>query len=138
MTVYDAAALNEIGKDGLPAHLGIDVVTADREHIALAMPVRQDVLSPLGFLHSGVIVTMADTACAYGTINNLPQGANGYTTIEMKSNFLYSVFEGMVACVATPVNITPTTQIWDAIVTSMQEERNLAVFRCTQMILYPY
>jgi uncharacterized protein (TIGR00369 family) len=88
-----------------------------------------------GFLHAGAVVSLADTACGYATVRNLPEGASGFTTIELKSNFLGTALEGDVTCVARPVHRGRTTQVWDAEVRSEQTGKTIAFFRCTQMIL---
>jgi uncharacterized protein (TIGR00369 family) len=67
----------------------------------------------------------------------LPNGAVGFTTIELKSNFLGTTLDGNVDCIARPVHRGRTTQVWDAVVTHRETGKSIALFRCTQMILYP-
>ena len=67
----------------------------------------------------------------------LPQGASGFTTLELKANFLGTAREGAIACLARPVHLGRTTQVWDAEVTLEGTETRLALFRCTQMVLWP-
>jgi len=93
-------------------------------------------MAPNGYLHAGTVVTLADTLCGYGCIANLPGDASGFTTIELKSNHLGTALEGTIVGVATPLHRGKTTQVWDAVVTHKESGRTLAVFRCTQMILY--
>jgi 1,4-dihydroxy-2-naphthoyl-CoA hydrolase len=88
-----------------------------------------------GFLHGGSVVTLADTACGCGTINSLPADAVGFTTLELKSNFLGTARDGFVECVATPVHRGRTTQVWDANVTIAGADKSIARFLCTQLIL---
>ena len=75
--------------------------------------------------------------CGYGCLLNLPEGAGGFTTVELKSNHLGTTLDGTVAARATPVHLGRSTQVWDAVVTHVQSGRTLALFRCTQMVLYP-
>jgi uncharacterized protein (TIGR00369 family) len=82
-------------------------------------------------------VALADTACGYGCRAHLPEGAEGFTTIELKSNFLGTARDGVIECVAVPAHMGSTTQVWDATVTRRSDGRTIALFRCTQMILYP-
>jgi 1,4-dihydroxy-2-naphthoyl-CoA hydrolase len=82
-------------------------------------------------------VTLADTASGYGCIAHLPEGANGFTTIELKSNFLGTAREGTIDCVATGAHFGRTTQLWDAVVTHRDSGKTIALFRCTQLVLYP-
>jgi uncharacterized protein (TIGR00369 family) len=79
---------------------------------------------------------MADTSAGYGCAANLPEGASGFTTVELKSNHLGTAREGRVLCVARAVHLGRTTQVWDAVVTSQASGKTMALFRCTQMVLY--
>lgn len=89
-----------------------------------------------GYLHAGTIVTLADTCCGFGCITSLPEGAESFTTIELKSNFLATSRQGRVYCEATMAHGGRKTQVWDAVVTN-EENKALALFRCTQFLLYP-
>ena len=128
---------NQRGAGKLPGHLGIVVTLATPHRMQAELPVQPHLLAPNGFLHAGSVVTLADTLCGYGCLLNLPEGASGFTTIELKSNHLGTTLEGALAVVATPAHIGRTTQVWDAVVTHVQSGRTLALFRCTQMVLYP-
>jgi 1,4-dihydroxy-2-naphthoyl-CoA hydrolase len=94
---------------------------------------RSDLLAPNGYLHAGTVVALADTACGYGCIASLPEGGTGFTTIELKTNFLGTAREGVLACVATLLHGGRTTQVWDAVV--LHGDRTIALFRCTQLVL---
>ncbi len=128
--------LNQFGARNLPGHLSIVFTHADPTEIKAELVVREELMAPNGFLHAGSIVTLADTCAGYGCIANLPPGAVGFTTIELKSNHLGTAREGTIACVARPVHLGKTTQIWDAVVTNKDTGKTVALFRCTQMVLY--
>ena len=104
-------------------------------HATLA--VRPELMAPNGYLHAGTVITLADTASGYGCIANLPEGAVGFTTIELKSNFLGTAREGTIECVARAVHVGRTTQLWDAVVTHRETGKTIALFRCTQLVIYP-
>ena len=129
--------LNQHGAQNLPGHLGIVIDVANREEIRSHLVVAKTLMAPNGFLHAGSVVTLADTSCGYGCVANLPEGASGFTTIELKSNHLGTARDGTVDCVATPAHLGRTTQVWDATVTHRESGKTIAIFRCTQMILYP-
>jgi uncharacterized protein (TIGR00369 family) len=120
----------------LPGHLGIVVTHVGSAELRAEFDIKNFHIAPNGFLHAGSVVTLADTASGYGCIANLPEGATGFTTIELKSNHLGTARQGIVQCVATAVHLGRTTQVWDAVVTSKESGRTIALFRCTQMILY--
>jgi uncharacterized protein (TIGR00369 family) len=127
--------LNAIGVGKFPGHIGFRVVAVDVGRVEAEFDVEPHHLAPNGYLHAGTIVTLADTACGYGVRTALPDGAVGFTTIELKSNFLGTALEGTLRCVASKVHGGRTTQVWDAVVTA--GERTVALFRCTQLVLYP-
>ena len=87
--------------------------------------------------HHRSVVTLADTSSGYGCVANLPAGATGFTTIELKSNHLGTALDGTIECVASAVHLGKTTQVWDAVVTHKETGKTIALFRCTQLILYP-
>jgi uncharacterized protein (TIGR00369 family) len=126
--------LNAAGAEMLPGRLGVEVDEAEDGRVRAHMDVREHHLAPNGYLHAAAVVALADTACGYGCILSLPDGATGFTTIELKTNFLRTANEGTIACEAHRVHGGRTTQIWDATVTA-PDGRPLALFRCTQLIL---
>jgi 1,4-dihydroxy-2-naphthoyl-CoA hydrolase len=135
--VPDLAHFQRFGAATLPGHLGIQILEVSAERVRAALTIRQAVLAPNGFLHAGTVVTLADTCAGYGCIEALPDGANGFTTIELKSNHLGTALDGVIECVATPAHIGRTTQVWDATVTHRETGKTIALFRCTQLVLYP-
>jgi uncharacterized protein (TIGR00369 family) len=128
------AQLQEMGTSGLPGLLGIDFYEAGEGYVLARLELGEKHMAPNGYLHAGTVVTLADSACGYGSILNLPDGATGFTTIELKTNFLRSAQTGTIACEARLVHGGRTTQLWDAAV-SDPEGRKMALFRCTQLML---
>jgi 1,4-dihydroxy-2-naphthoyl-CoA hydrolase len=135
-TLRTPQKFNSIGAGKLPGHLGIVITEVSASRVSGELPVVESVMAPNGYLHAGTIVTLADTVSGYGCIANLPADAAGFTTIELKSNHLGTTLDGTIVAVATPLHRGKTTQVWDAVVTHKESGRMLAVFRCTQMILY--
>jgi 1,4-dihydroxy-2-naphthoyl-CoA hydrolase len=128
--------LNKIGIGKLPGHLGIVITQATESEVRAEIAVEEMHMAPNGYLHAGTIITLADTCAGYGCIVNLPPGATGFTTIELKSNHLGTAKEGTILASAKPVHLGKTTQVWDTIVTRGDSGKTIALFRCTQMILY--
>lgn len=128
---------NSFGAEYLPGLLGIEFTKVEMAEVMARMVLRKALWAPNGFLHAGAIVTLADTCCGYGTIRNLPQGATGFTTVELKSNFISSARDGALLCTARPLHCGRSTQLWDAAVSHEASARPIAHFRCTQIILWP-
>jgi uncharacterized protein (TIGR00369 family) len=128
---------NAGGAENLPGLLGIVFEKVESAEVVAKVTVRKALMAPNGYLHAGTVVTLADTCCGYGTVMSLPEGASGFTTIELKSNFFGSAREGTLVCVARPLHQGRTTQVWDATVTPVGGSKPIAQFRCTQMVLWP-
>jgi len=137
MNTHTPAYFNQIGADTLPGHLGIEILEVGGQRLAAQLPIKPHLLAPNGYLHAGSVVTLADTAAGYACIANLPEGATNFTTIELKSNHFSTAREGVITCVATAAHMGRTTQVWDVVVTNAANGKTVALFRCTQMILYP-
>lgn len=136
-TDFTIERLNRMGQEYLPGFLGLEMLTLAQGSLQSRMPVKKLHFAPNEFLHAASIVALADTTCGYATFAHLPQGAESFTTIELKSNHLATVREGSIACIATAQHLGRNTQVWDAIVTDEASGKKLALFRCTQMILWP-
>jgi 1,4-dihydroxy-2-naphthoyl-CoA hydrolase len=121
----------------LPGLVGVEILSVTAAGVESRMAVRREVMAPNGFLHAASVIALADTSCGYGCVALLPEGAKGFTTIELKSNFLGTAREGAIYCRATPVHVGRNTQVWDAVVTNEATEAKIALFRCTQMVLWP-
>jgi len=127
---------NHIGVGRLPGHLGLVITHVGPKQVRSELAVRPELMAPNGFLHAGSVVTLADTSSGYGCVAHLPEGATGFTTVELKSNHLGTARDGTLDCEAVAVHLGRTTQVWDATVTHRETGKTIALFRCTQMVLY--
>jgi uncharacterized protein (TIGR00369 family) len=130
----DLDTLSALGSAGFPGQLGVRVIEAGGGRARAQLDIRPEHLAPNGYLHAGAVVGFADTTCGYGCFISLPEGATGFTTVELKTNFLGTAREGLLTAEASMVHGGRTTQVWDAVVRA--EGRTLALFRCTQLVLY--
>jgi len=133
---HTADELNALLPGTLPGLLGLTITAHEPGRLEAALDVRPELLAPNGYLHAATVIALADTACGYGCLAHLPDGARGFTTIELKSNFLGTAVDGTIGCVATPAHLGRTTQVWDATVATA-DGATIALFRCTQMVLWP-
>ncbi len=125
---------NDVSAGTFPGLVGIEFDEVGNGAALARLAVRPELLAPNGYLHAGAVVALADTACGYGCIASLPDGARGFTTIELKTNFLGTAREGTLECRSELVHGGRTTQVWDATVTS-EAGKKVALFRCTQLLL---
>ena len=131
------ADLNRASEGKLPGHLGLEVTSVEVGKLTGRMPVRPDLVAHIGFLLAGVVLSVADILCAYGVSTSWPEGASGFTTAEVKCNFMSTLREGAAVCTAELLHGGRTTQVWDAQFRDEATGKLLAAFRCTQIILYP-
>ncbi|MAT34780.1 MAG: hypothetical protein CMK06_06515 [Ponticaulis sp.] len=123
--------------DTLPAHLAIRLTKTERSQFEGEFEVERFHMAPNGFLHAGSVVSLADSLCGFACMANLPAAASGFTTVELKSNFFGTARDGRVIGKSVPVHLGRTTQVWDCEVTHKDTGKRMALFRCTQMVLYP-
>ncbi len=128
---------NQLSEGSLTAYLGISITSVSHGHVIAELPIKPSLLAPNGYLHAGSVVTLADSAAGFGCMESLPQGATGFTTIELKSNHLGTARDGVIYCTASIAHEGKTTQVWDAVVKNKLTHHTIALFRCTQLILYP-
>ena len=129
--------LTERQAGNLPDLLGLEWLEARHGYVKGRFTVAKHHMAPNGFLHAASVIALADSASGYGCVVSLPEGGSGFTTIELKSNFLGTVREGGVLCEAKLAHGGRQTQVWDAVVTAEATGKTIALFRCTQMVLYP-
>ena len=136
-TELTAEVFNTRSAGHLPGLTGVEILSVSEKEVRSRMAVRREVMAPNGFLHAASVIALADTSCGYGCVAHLPPGASGFTTIELKSNFVGTAREGTILCRAFPVHLGRTTQLWDAEVTIEAGGTRNALFRCTKMVLWP-
>lgn len=133
---FTLEAANRRGAGFLPALFGFRVTAICEGRIDAELDVRPQILAPNGYLHAAAVVALADTSCGYGCLAHLPPDASNFTTVELKTNFLGTARDGTIECTARPVHLGRMTHVWDATVVRKDDQKTIALFRCTQMILY--
>lgn len=127
--------LNQRLAGSFTGSLGAQVRSTAPNALVMELPVEPRHLASNGFLHAGVVITLADSSCGFGCYAHLPPGAHNFATIEVKTNFLRTARQGIIRSEAQLIHGGRTTQVWDATVLDTSD-RTLALFRCTQLILY--
>ena len=134
---FTCESFNRNAAEYLPGYLGIEITALAEGSASGRMLIQRLHFAPNEFLHAASIVALADTTCGCATLAHLPEGAQSFTTIELKSNHLGTLREGSVVCDAKARHFGRNTQVWDAEVSDEASGRKLALFRCTQMVLWP-
>ncbi|ABD87906.1 PaaI family thioesterase [Rhodopseudomonas palustris] len=117
------------------ALIGVQFTEAMPERVTAIITVRDDLCTLGGVIHGGAVMALADTIGAAATFINLPEGAQGTTTIESKTNFIGPAKAGVtVRAVAEPVHRGRRTQVWQTRIET-EEGRLVAVVTQTQLVL---
>lgn len=133
-----SARLNEMQQGFLPGVQGVEITEGRHGYVVARLTVEQRHMAPNGYLHAATAVMIADTVCGYGCRISVPEGATGFTTIETKSNHLATATPGQaITAEGRLAHGGRMTQVWDAEVKNAETGKTIALFRCTQMILYP-
>jgi 1,4-dihydroxy-2-naphthoyl-CoA hydrolase len=130
-----AERLHEKQANTLPGRFGLVVTRIEEGRLDAELAVQPWMLAPNGYLHAASVLLLADTAAGYASVAHLPQGAKNFTTIELKSNFIGTVREGTIRTECRAEHLGRKTHIWSATVFG-PADRRLALFRCTQLILW--
>jgi 1,4-dihydroxy-2-naphthoyl-CoA hydrolase len=131
------AGLNRFASTKHPGMVGIEILTCTKEEVTGHFTVTEPVVAGTGFLWAPVVITLADWLCAAGIGEHIDFEQAGFTTVELKTNFLGTAREGeRVFGRARPTHLGRTTQVWDVDVINTASDKTIALFRCTQMILY--
>ena len=128
--------LNAASQGTLIELLGIRFTHVENGLCRGELVLKPEHLAANGYLHAATVIALADTAAGYGCVASLFEGAVGFTTIELKSNFFGTARDGTIKAEARMRHGGRTTQIWDAEVETA-DGRALVAFRCTQLILWP-
>lgn len=127
---------NEKSKNYFPEAMGITITEASQSYMMGEMMIVKGLFAPNQYLHAGSIVSLADTVAGYACIAHLPQGGKTFTTIELKTNFIATAKEGKICCEARPAHMGKTTHVWDVNIWHQSTQKQMALFRCTQLIIY--
>lgn len=126
--------LEAVGADKLPGTLDMHIDVLEHGRAVLSLDIGIKHFASNGYLHAGTVVSLADTAAGYGCVASRPDGVTGFTTIELKANFLGTALSGRLEAEAEMVHGGRTTQVWDAQV-RRPDGKTIGLFRCTQMLL---
>jgi 1,4-dihydroxy-2-naphthoyl-CoA hydrolase len=129
--------LNARSGENLPGYLGVELTDLREFELESRMTLRKIHFAPNTYLHAASVIALADTTCGYATVAHLPAGASSFTTIELKSNFLGTTRGQGIICKARAQHLGKNTQVWDAEVFDEETHKKIALFRCSQMILWP-
>ncbi len=103
--------LTTIHIDTAAARLGIEFLEVGDDFVRGRVPVDERTRQPVGILHGGVSVVLAETLGSCGAAYAAPAGHRA-VGLDINANHLRAVSEGWVTGIARPVHIGRTTHVW--------------------------
>ena len=132
--VPSLADANELSGGSLIGHLGIEFIEVGHDHLIARMPVDHRTRQPLGLLHGGASVALAETLASWAAIFTIDHGKASCVGMEINANHIRSVTSGWVTGVARPIALGRTTQVWDIRITR-DDGKLVCICRCTMAVI---
>jgi len=121
-------------KYSLVEHLGIKIVKREQGLVVATMPVDDRTRQPLGFLHGGASVALAETVASVGAFDLIDQETEAAVGLEINANHVRGKRDGTVTATGTLLHRGRTTMVWDVRITD-EEGRLICASRCTIAII---
>ena len=121
---------NELSATSLIGHLGIEFVEAGEDYLTARMPVDDRTRQPVGVLHGGASVALAETLASWAATLTVDLALASCVGMEINANHLRSVRSGWVTGVARPIALGRRTQVWEVRITD-DDGHLVCVSRCT-------
>lgn len=121
--------LSQLTHGGLADRLGIKIAELTPQRVIATMPVTPDHHQPLGYLHGGASVALAETVASIGAFFNCPPGKATFG-LEINANHIRPKRDGVVTAIGAPLHIGKSTQVWEVRIVD-EQERLICISRCT-------
>ena len=115
--------------------LGIELLDASRELVRARLQWRPEHCTTGGLMHGGALIALADTCGGVSAFLNLPEGAQGTSTIESKTNFLRAVRGGAITASTRPMHTGRTLIVVE---TEVAREDGALAAKVTQTQAFHY
>ncbi len=126
--------MNQTGHGNMVHHLGIEFIHVTENSITASMPVDERTKQPIGLLHGGAAVALAETLSSMGSAMMVDLKTKAIVGIEINANHLRSVSKGKVTAIGTILHKGRTTHIWDVKVVD-ESGNTVAICRSTNLVI---
>ncbi|MEM7299306.1 MAG: hotdog fold thioesterase [Bacteroidota bacterium] len=126
--------LNDMNKGCMVEHLGIEFTEIGTDYILATMPVDQRTKQPLGLLHGGASVALAETLGSIGATVCIDMNKHYAVGLEINTNHIKSARDGKVTGKAFPIHLGKSTHVWGIEIVNDDDEM-VAISRITMAIL---
>lgn len=134
LSAIDLATVNERGKNTMSEHLGIEFTVVTDDSLSATMPVTERNKQPIGIMHGGASCVLAETVGSTAAQFCVDREQFYCVGLDINTNHIRSVREGVVTAVAKPFHLGKTTQVWGINITNEQGQM-VSVTRLTMAVL---
>ena len=130
----NAKHLQDFSKNTMVEHLGIEFIEVGDEFITAKMPVDHRTIQPMGLLHGGASIALAETLGSIASAAIVDSSKYSCFGLEINANHVKSAKDGYVTGKATPIHIGKKTHVWDVRITN-ENQQLICVSRLTVAII---
>ncbi|HVD96971.1 MAG TPA: hotdog fold thioesterase [Cytophagaceae bacterium] len=121
-TDIQISELNKLSSNTIAQQLGIEFTATGKDFISGKMPVDHRTHQPMGLLHGGASVVLAETLGSVGSFLCVDQEKQYCVGLEINANHVKAVRGGYVYGKALLLHAGKKTHIWDIRITNEREE----------------
>ncbi|MEW9501996.1 hotdog fold thioesterase [Jeotgalibacillus marinus] len=114
--------------------LGIEIVSIEEGEVIATMPVDERTRQPLGYLHGGASVALAETVASFGSVALINLDTHTCFGLEINANHIKAKKDGMVTAKATTIHRGRTTMVWEIKIVDEQDQL-ICISRCTVSVV---
>ncbi len=127
-------SLNKMSDRTMVSHLGIEFTEVGTDYLQATMPVDDRTKTPMGLLHGGASVALAETLGSVASTLLIDHQTQAVVGLEINANHVKSAREGLVTATARAVHVGRRTHIWDIRIVN-EEDRLVCISRLTTTII---
>ncbi|UOQ87571.1 hotdog fold thioesterase [Gracilibacillus salinarum] len=114
--------------------LQMNIKHTSKELVKVDMPVTDSVKQPMGFLHGGASVALAETAASIGGMQHIDEKTQAVVGMEINCNHLKAKKDGILTAKASPIHLGKTSMVWNIEIED-EKKQLIAISRCTLGII---
>jgi 1,4-dihydroxy-2-naphthoyl-CoA hydrolase len=131
---YTLEQVQQQGKGTMLEHIEIVITEIGEHFLKGTMPVDHRTVQPMGILHGGASVALAETLGSLAASLVIDSGKKYCVGIDINANHIRAAKKGLVTGVATPLHLGTSTQVW-SIEIKDEEDRLVCISRLTMAVL---
>jgi len=126
--------LNSFSRNTMIEHIGIEFLEIGDDYIKARMPVNHRTIQPLGFLHGGASVALAETLGSVAAYLCVDASQKTCVGLDINANHIRAVTSGFVYGIVRPIHIGGSTQVWEIRITN-EQDKLVCISRITMAVL---